>query len=36
MFGSLDFFVEIKRVANLKPNIMFGIGANRLKNKLSF
>jgi hypothetical protein len=31
MFGLLEFFVEIKQVAKLRPNIMFGFEANRLK-----
>jgi hypothetical protein len=36
MFGFSIRSVEIKRVANLKPNIMFGFGAKRLKKQTLF
>jgi len=36
MFGFSIRFVAIKRVANFKSNIMFGLEPTRLKNKLSF
>ena len=36
MFGFLKSFVEIKRVTNLRPNIMFGLEPASWKNKLSF
>jgi len=36
MFGFSIRFVAIKRVANLKPNIMFVFEQNAWNNKLSF
>jgi hypothetical protein len=36
MFGFSIRFVEIKRVANLRPNIMFGLEPTRLKKQTLF
>jgi hypothetical protein len=36
MFGVGEFFVEIKRVASLRPNIMFGLKSQPPKKNKTF